>query len=113
MASRVDQSGLLLKKVVPDGLGFAVTPDGTAQALEGGSLLKENVVAASEYRAENADTTVLLSQKTTQMANSICLRVSKPQTTNGFKTGDLYVLKVDGVDSEKISDNQQKRSGRR
>jgi len=30
-----------------DGLGFAVTPDGTAQALEAGSLLKENVVAAS------------------------------------------------------------------
>jgi len=60
---RVDQSGLLLKKVVPDGLGFAVTPD-TAQALEGlGRFSKENVVAASEYRAENADTTVLESRR--------------------------------------------------
>jgi len=84
------------------------SPEGT------GSLLKENVVA-SQYRADDSDTTVLLSPE--DFADGELYMFKGKQTAddpNGFKTGDLYVLKVEGADNEKqISDSPTKRSGRR
>jgi Ca2+-binding RTX toxin-like protein len=82
--------------------GWAVTPDGTATALDGlGRFAKENVVAASQYRATNSDTTVLLS--TEDNADGELYMFVGRQTDadpNGFQQGDLYVLRVDGVDYE-------------
>jgi len=54
------------------------------------------VVAASEYRAENADTTVLLSPEDYADGELYMFAGKQTADTNGFKTGDLYVLKVDG-----------------
>jgi glycerophosphoryl diester phosphodiesterase len=80
-------------------LGWAVTPDGVAHALEGlGRYSKENVVAASQYRADNSDTTVLFS--TEDFADGEVYMFVGNQTAddpNGFKDGDLYVLKVAGA----------------
>lgn len=82
--------------------GWAVTPDGTAQALVGlGRYAKENVVAASQYRADNSDKTVLLS--TEDNADGELYMFVGQQTAddpNGFETGDLYVLRVEGADYE-------------
>ncbi|HEY9847135.1 MAG TPA: hypothetical protein V6D03_13185, partial [Candidatus Caenarcaniphilales bacterium] len=91
----------------PDGRGFAVTADGTATPLDGlGRFSKENVFAASEYRAQNSDKTVLLSPE--DFADGELYMFVGQQTTddpNGFKQGDLYVLKVEGAESEsQISD---------
>lgn len=82
--------------------GWAVTSDGTALALDGlGRFSKENVVAPLEYRADNSDTTVLLS--TEDYADGELYMFVGQQTAedpNGFKTGDLYVMKVEGADYE-------------
>jgi glycerophosphoryl diester phosphodiesterase len=85
-----------------DGRGWAVSADGTAIALEGlGRYSKENVVAASKYRADNSDTTVLFS--TEDFADGEIYMFVGQQTEddpNGFKNGDLYVLRVAGADYE-------------
>lgn len=82
--------------------GWAVTPDGKAQALDGlGRYAKENVAPASQYRGENSDKTVLLS--TEDYADGEVYMFVGQQTEadpNGFKDGDLYALKVKGADSE-------------
>ena len=86
----------------PDGRGWAVSADGTALALEGlGRYSKENVVAASEYRADNSNKTVLFS--TEDFADGEIYMFVGQQTEddpNGFKNGDLYVLRVEGSDYE-------------
>lgn len=82
--------------------GWAVTPDGIAQALDGlGRYSKENVVAPTEYRADNSDQTVLLS--TEDFADGELYMFVGQQTEadpNGFTDGDLYTLDVEGADSE-------------
>jgi hypothetical protein len=82
--------------------GWATTPDGTALALDGlGRSAKENIVAASQYRATNSDKTVLFA--TEDFADGELYMWVGQQTAddpNGFKTGDLYVLKVNGADYE-------------
>ncbi|MFH7028711.1 MAG: hypothetical protein ACHBN1_25785 [Heteroscytonema crispum UTEX LB 1556] len=82
--------------------GWAVGPDGKALALDGlGRYAKENVVAASPYRAVNSNTTVLLSSE--DNADGELYMWVGQQTAddpNGFKNGDLYALKVSGADYE-------------
>lgn len=82
--------------------GFAVTPDGVALALDGlGRYAKENVLAADQYRANNSDRTVLLA--TEDFADGELYMFVGRQTEadpNGFTDGDLYVLDVQGADSE-------------
>ncbi|WP_427159581.1 alkaline phosphatase PhoX [Aliinostoc sp. HNIBRCY26] len=82
--------------------GWAVTPDGTATALDGlGRYAKENVVAASQYRATNSDKTVLFATED-NADGELYMWVGNqtPDDPNGFQNGDLYVLKVDNVDYE-------------
>ncbi len=82
--------------------GWAITPDGTAQALEGlGRFAKENVLAASQYRATNADKTVLLSTEDNADGELyMWVGTKTADDPNGFKNGDLYALRVDGIDFE-------------
>lgn len=90
----------------PDGRGWAVTPDGTALALEGlGRYSKEQVLPAEEYRADNSDKTVLLSPE--DFADGELYMFVGEQTAddpNGFENGDLYALKVEGADDETIAE---------
>lgn len=82
--------------------GWAVTPDGTAIALEGlGRFAKENVLAASQYRATNSDKTVLISTEDNS-DGEIYMYVGQQTEAdpNGFKNGSLYVLRVEGTDYE-------------
>ena len=83
--------------------GWAVTPNGTAQALDGlGRYSKENVLAAFQYRAGNpSGRTVLLSTEDTN--DSEIYLFSGQQTAsdpNGFTNGLLYALKVGNTDFE-------------
>lgn len=83
--------------------GWAVTPDGTAQALNGlGRYQKENVLAASQYPAGNpTGKTVLLStEDNTDGEIYMFVGQQTKDDPNGFKKGDLYVLKVDKADFE-------------
>jgi Domain of unknown function (DUF4114) len=91
--------------------GWAVTPDGKALALDGlGRYAKENVVAASEYRALNSNKTVLISSE--DNADGELYMWVGEQTLddpNGFKNGNLYALKVDGADFEgQVSEGAKK-----
>ncbi len=86
--------------------GWAVTTDGTAQALDGlGRFSKENVVSASQYRATNSTQTVLISTEDTN-DGEVYMFVGKqtPTDPNGFKDGDLYVLKVTGFTNETLTE---------
>lgn len=82
--------------------GWAVSPDGVALALDGlGRYAKENVVAASQYRATNSDKTVLFSVE--DFTNGELYMFVGQQTAedpNGFKNGQLYALKVTGYEGE-------------
>jgi glycerophosphoryl diester phosphodiesterase len=82
--------------------GWAVTPDGTALALDGlGTYRKENVLAASQYRATNSDKTVLISAEDNADGELyMWVGTQTANDPNGFKNGDLYVLKVNGADYE-------------
>jgi glycerophosphoryl diester phosphodiesterase len=82
--------------------GWAVTPDGTALALDGlGRYRKENVLAASQYRAINSDKTVLLSAEDNADGELyMWVGTQTADDPNGFKNGDLYVLKINGADYE-------------
>ena len=84
--------------------GWAVTPDGTAQALDGlGRFSKENVVAASQYRATNSNKTVLLSTEDTGDGELYMFVGNQTAADpNGFKDGDLYVLKVTDYSNETL-----------
>ena len=76
--------------------GWAVGQDGKATALEGlGRYARENVVAASKYRATNSDTTVLFSTEDTA-DGELYMWVGQQSASdpNGFKNGELYALKV-------------------
>lgn len=81
----------------PDGRGWAVYPDGTAVALDGlGRYSKEQVYAASQYRADNETRTVLIG--TEDSADGELYLFVGQQTIldpNGFADGDLYVLRVE------------------
>jgi glycerophosphoryl diester phosphodiesterase len=86
--------------------GWAVTSsDGKALGLDGlGRYAKENVLAASQYRATNSTKTVLISLEDFSdgeiymwVGDQTVDTVNDP---NGFKNGELYVLKVDGADYE-------------
>lgn len=82
--------------------GWVVTPDGTATALDGlGSFAKENLVAASQYRAIESNKTVLFSTENSE-DGELYMWVGEQtiDDPNGFKNGDLYVLKVDGAEFE-------------
>ncbi len=85
------------EEVGPNGRGWAVYPDGTAVALDGlGRYSKEQVYAASQYRADNETRTVLLSTEDTA-DSELYLFVGQQtaQDPNGFADGDLYVLRVE------------------
>ncbi|WP_242028642.1 esterase-like activity of phytase family protein, partial [Anabaena sp. FACHB-1250] len=84
--------------------GWAVTPDGTAQALDGlGRFSKENVIAASQYRATNSNKTVLLSTEDTGDGELYMFVGNQTAADpNGFKDGDLYVLKVTDYSGETL-----------
>jgi glycerophosphoryl diester phosphodiesterase len=91
--------------------GWAVTPDGTAQALDGlGRYRKENVVAASQYRADNSDKTVLFAAEDNDDGELyMWVGQQAADDPNGFKNGDLYVLKVDGAEfGGQVSEGIQK-----
>jgi Ca2+-binding RTX toxin-like protein len=80
--------------------GWAVGQDGKAIALDGlGRYAKENVVAASQYRAINSTKTVLLSCEDNG-DGELYMWVGNQTTAdpNGFKEGDLYALRVDALD---------------
>ncbi|PZV14427.1 MAG: hypothetical protein DCF22_08935 [Leptolyngbya sp.] len=80
--------------------GWAVTPNGIAVALDGlGRYAKENVVAASQYRGTNSNTTVLFSSE--DNADGELYMWAGQQTAtdpNGFSNGDLYALRVGTAD---------------
>ncbi len=95
--------------------GWAVTSsDGKALGLDGlGRYARENVLAASQYRATNSTKTVLLA--TEDNADGELHMWVGDQTVdplkdpNGFKNGDLYVLKVEGADYEgQVSEGTKK-----
>lgn len=89
----------------PNNRGWAVTPNGTAQSIEGlGRYPKENVVAASQYRATNSDKTVLISTEDNG-DGEVYMFVGEQTASdpNGFRTGELYVLKVDGATDETLT----------
>ncbi|BAZ31325.1 glycerophosphoryl diester phosphodiesterase [Cylindrospermum sp. NIES-4074] len=82
--------------------GWVVTPDGTATALDAlGSFAKENLVAASQYRAIGSNKTVLFSTEFSE-DGELYMWVGEQtiDDPNGLKNGDLYVLKVDGAEFE-------------
>ncbi len=85
---------------VGGGLGIPVTPDGTASPLRGlGVYSKEQVFAASQYRATNSEYTALISAEDAG-DGEIYLYVGKQtaDNPNGFTSNpdefDLYVLQV-------------------
>ncbi|MBE9218975.1 esterase-like activity of phytase family protein [Dolichospermum flos-aquae] len=84
--------------------GWAVTPDSTAQALDGlGRFSKENVIAASQYRATNSNKTVLLCTEDTGDGELYMFVGNQTAADpNGFKDGDLYVLKVTDYSGETL-----------
>ncbi len=89
--------------------GWAIGVDGVAQALDGlGRYSKENIVAASKYRADNSDITVLLSTEDSN-DGELYMFVGKQTAAdpNGFKDGDLYVLKVTNFSNETLTQNQK------
>jgi glycerophosphoryl diester phosphodiesterase len=95
--------------------GWAVTSsDGKALGLDGlGRYAKENVYAASQYRATNSTKTVLISLEDTSDGEIYMWvgdqTVDPVNDPNGFKNGDLYVLKVDGADYEgQVSEGTKK-----
>jgi Ca2+-binding RTX toxin-like protein len=80
--------------------GWAVGQDGKAIALDGlGRYSKETVVAASQYRALNSTKTVLLSTEDAG-DGEVYMWVGNQTAAdpNGFKEGDLYVLRVAALD---------------
>jgi len=82
--------------------GWAVGQNGQATALEGlGRYAKENVVAASQYRATNSNTTVLISAEDSS-DGELYMWVGQQTAAdpNGFQNGDLYALRVSGVNFE-------------
>jgi glycerophosphoryl diester phosphodiesterase len=87
-------------------LGWAVTSsDGRALGLDGlGRYAKENVLAASQYRGTNSTKTVLISLEDSSDGEIYMWvgdqSVDTVNDPNGFKNGELYVLKVDGSDYE-------------
>jgi glycerophosphoryl diester phosphodiesterase len=82
--------------------GWAITPDGTATALDSlGRFAKENVLSASQYRATNSDKTVLISTEDNADGELYMYVGTKTAADpNGLNNGDLYVLRVDGTDFE-------------
>ncbi len=84
--------------------GWAVTPDGNAQAIDLlGRYAKEQVYSASQYRATNSEKTVLFGME--DFGNGELYMYVGNQTAtdpNGFKDGQLYVLKVAGHDWETL-----------
>jgi glycerophosphoryl diester phosphodiesterase len=92
--------------------GWAVTSsDGKALALEGlGQYAKENVLAASQYRATNSTKTVLISSEDNSDGELyMWVGEQTAEDPNGFKNGDLYALRVDATDYEgQVSEGSKK-----
>ncbi len=83
--------------------GFAVDPNGTAEALNSlGRYSKENVVAASQYRVGNPTGKTVLFSTEDFTDGEVYMFVGQQtaQDPNGFKDGDLYALKVNNADFE-------------
>lgn len=95
----------------PYNQGIAIKGNGEGQILNGlGRFAKEQVLAASQYRADNSDTTVLVS--TEDDTNGELYMWMGQQTEadpNGFdqNNGNLYVLKVDGYDWETLPEGAE------
>ncbi len=95
---------------VGEGRGWAVTPDGTAQSIDGlGIYAKENIFAASQYRAGNpSGKTVLLSTEDFEDGEIYMFVGEQTEADpNGFEDGDLYALRVKGFDYETIAEDVQ------
>jgi glycerophosphoryl diester phosphodiesterase len=92
--------------------GWAITPDGTATALDGlGRYAKENVLSASQYRATNSDKTVLIATEDNADGELYMYVGTKTAADpNGLNNGDLYVLRVDGTDFEGQVDHGVKKT---
>ncbi|MFB2935105.1 alkaline phosphatase PhoX [Aerosakkonemataceae cyanobacterium BLCC-F154] len=86
--------------------GWALSPDGTALAIEGlGRYAKENVTSASQYRATNSDKTVIFGAE--DFANGELYMFVGQQTAqdpNGFQDGQLYVLRLVGHEGETLTE---------
>ena len=87
--------------------GWAVASSGTnsgqAQALNGlGRYAREQVLSASQYRAGNPSGKTVLISTEDNADGEIYMFVGEQTAAdpNGFKNGDLYVMKVDGADFE-------------
>lgn len=95
----------------PYNRGIAINGNGVGETLDGlGRFAKEQVLATSQYRADNSDTTVLLS--TEDDTNGELYMWMGQQTAadpNGFdkNNGNLYVLKVDGYDWETMPEGAE------
>ncbi|MFB2895322.1 alkaline phosphatase PhoX [Aerosakkonemataceae cyanobacterium BLCC-F50] len=85
--------------------GWAVSPNGVALAIDGlGRYAKENVVSASQYRATNSDKTVLFAAEDfTNGELYMFVGQQTAQDPNGFRDGQLYVLKLQGFDNETLT----------
>ena len=79
------------------GRGWAVFLNGSAVPIDGlGRYSKEQVLAASQYRADNSDTTLLFGTEDDQNGEIYMFVGQQTLTdTNGFSAGDLYVLQVE------------------
>ncbi|WP_262562784.1 esterase-like activity of phytase family protein [Acaryochloris sp. CCMEE 5410] len=101
----VDDSGTsipiyLTGEEVSDGLGFAITPDGTAIAIEGlGTYSKEQVYSPVQYRAGNPSGKTVLIGMEDFGDGEIYMYVGEQtaEDPNGFTdvTESLYVLRVE------------------
>jgi glycerophosphoryl diester phosphodiesterase len=81
--------------------GWATTTDGNAVALDGlGRYAKENIVAPTQYRdtAVGAKTVLFSSEDNADGEMYMWVGTKTATDPNGFKNGDLYVLKVEGAD---------------
>ncbi len=81
--------------------GWAVTTDGNAVALDGlGRYAKENVVAPLQFRDTTVGSKTVLFSTEDNADGELYMWVGTKTAAdpNGFKNGDLYVLKVEGAD---------------
>lgn len=92
------------------GRAWAITTDGVAASIDGlGRYAYENIVAASQYRADNSDKTVLIATED-EGDGEVYMWVGNQTADdpNGFDidNGDLYILKVNGFEWETIPESE-------
>jgi glycerophosphoryl diester phosphodiesterase len=93
---------------VSEGRGIAIDGNGKGKTLDGlGRFSKEQVLATSQYRPDNSDTTVLLSTEDDSNGELYMWVGQKSQNDpNGFdkNSGKLYVLRVGDNDWETMQE---------